>query len=654
MKRLLWTLALVSAGLSAAADSLDVGEQEWIDGHSLVVLQNDLLVVTVAPAFGGRVVSMVYRPTNTEIFSQEALEKLPDVDAAVAEAREIMSRLATPEPRVSWSIGGDVAFSGTPVWDFLSVKGPQLWGWLECLADRRYGGYQGNEHHSAIWSHRIIRSAGEVGVEVKYTTQLPPAPLEVVKRYTLAPRESKLRTRHTITNVGEKEQRFEYYPHGCFTPGGAFEGNDRLAVPIKSADGTVSARVVPTWQERGGCVLFHAAAPWVAYVDSAARELIVHYFGYESPVGWSWNGRTQCSLEPLNLLTLAPGASSAWEGYLGVTQGFTSITGVAGDVAADIEAADKGDTIEVVVTVASFDHARPFQGAFTLAGEREGLPSQSIEIAFGPEAISTRETLVIEKARLPEGRYNACLSRGEQVIAERAIDIPLVDRDPRAADGRKVVWIMGPHVFLPEHLKNLYGIETVELGTTFLLTDDLLDPEKTKAVVFADRGPRTLKAHQCERLLDYVRAGGRLVILPRGSASFEGANVAPEPKHLTAFFDALGVGPALSERINPNRLERGSFRVRSESVVDHALTRGLDWDSLELAGLWRYRLGDDAQVLARLDTGDPLVVVRPLGKGEVVLFCAPTGIVTLGWGGFGAGFDEFLRRCLDEKFDATR
>ncbi len=49
--------------------------------------------------------------------------------------------------------------------------------------------------------------------------------------------------------------------------------------------------------------------------------------------------------------------------------------------------------------------------------------------------------------------------------------------------------------------------------------------------------------------------------------------------------------------------------------------------------------------------GHPLVVVSPLGKGEVVLFCAPMGIVTLGWGGFGAGFDEFLRRCLDEPFD---
>ena len=632
-----------------ASGEVTVEERDWIGGQKLVVMRNDHLEAVVAPACGGRLVSLVHLGTGTENLHQVELAELPEVEGPVKEALELMPRLVKPDYPDHWTLGGDVVFDGTPTWDFLAIKADDLWGWLECYVDRGYGGWQGNEHHKAVWDCTVEATDEEVSVEGRYTTKLPPAPLLIRRRYALREGERCVRVSHTITNVGGEKMPVEYYPHVCVTPGGTFDAADRFAVPIKGEEGVVGARLMPTFQEPGGCTKMVPAGPWVAYVDTAKKLLIVHSVGYQPSAGWNWNGRTMCSLESVFTIMLSPGESHSWEGYMGIAEGFGSISNVKGDVAVDIEAADRGEAIEIRVTAASFGTGGDVEGTLTLAGTERSLPRRSMDVALPGQTTGRTATMVVEKRGLTEGRYIARLEAGGEVLAAKVIDIPLVEAFPGTTEKRPILWLAPAYAPTPSYLKALCGFESRLLRSTFLLTPELLDVEKIAALAVTDTNLSALKAGQCAKIIEYVRSGGRFLVLPVGYASLEESVLIPPAQHIGDFYEALGVGPARGSRRNPNHLARRNFRVKAGSVVEHPLTRGLDWTTLESTGVWRYALGKGVKVLARLDTGDPLLVVNNVGKGEVIVYAGPLDIYSLGWGQFGEEMDVFLRRCFEEE-----
>lgn len=647
MKKWFSGMVLVLGVSGVALGEVTLDERDWIEGHKLIVMRNAHLAAVVAPAYGGRLVSLKHLATGTENLNQAEPTKLPDVDGPVNAALALLPELVKPDYPERWTLGGDVVFSETSAWDFLAVGGSDLWGWLECYVDRGYGGYQGNEHYQAPWDCRTAATDEEVSVVGTYTTRLPPAPLSIRRRYALRKGESRVRVRHTITNVGGQEMPVEYYPHVCMTPGGSFDAADRFAVPIRWSDGVVSARVIPTFQKPGGCTIMLPAAPWVGYVDTAEELLIVQATGYDPIVGWSWNGWTMCSLEPVFTITLGPGESHSWEGYMGIAAGFTSVSSVTGDIAADIQAAALEDTIEIALTIASFAGRAEIAGTLTLGGTREGMPTHSMPVKLSARATARTLTLVVDRKDVAEGRYVARLAADGRTLAEKVIDIPLVEPFPRTTETRPVLWLARRYVPMPPYLEALCGMKSTVLGSTFLLQPDLLETDKIAALAVSDVNLATLKAAQCAKIIEYVRSGGRFVVLPVGAAALEGPVVIPPTAHILNFYEELGVGPALAGRRNPNTLVRGNFRVKPGSVTDHPLTRGLDWSTLESAGLWRYKLGKDARVLVRLDTGDPLVVVRTVGQGEVIVYAGPIDIHASGWEQFGEYMDRFLMRCFE-------
>ncbi|MFH0963524.1 MAG: hypothetical protein V2A58_05880 [Planctomycetota bacterium] len=647
--RLVFSLVFLLSVCGVCQAEVTVREEEWIGNQKLVIIENEHLRAAVAPAFGGRLLSLVHKASGTEIFKQQELTELPEVEGPVARALETIPRLVAPSYGEHWNLEGDIVLAGQPAWDFLSIKNFQLWGWLECFVDRGYGSFQGNEHHSAVWDYELFSSEGEAGVKMRYVTKLPPAPLGIMKSYALRGGESCVRARHEVVNLGERTLRFEYYSHGCFTPGGSFDEADRLGVPIRTTEGLVTPRIVPTFQDIGECVLFRPAASWFAFIDTAKEQLIVHRFSYECALGWTWQGRSMCSIEGVKLATLGKGETFAWDDALGVLQGFTRVTGVRDDLVSAIETVEKPEGVEVRVTVGSLAPRGQLAGELLLTPKKEGASALSFSINVPPGILAHSETIALRQDAADKGPYIARLRLRDETIAETILDTGRLAPPPATDDSRPVLWAAPPYVSLPAHLRVLYGLRNVVLPSTYALLPEMLDTEKARAVVFSDLGPGELKPRQCESILSYVSGGGRLLILPRGNSSFDPSNVLPRPQHLEEFFDSLGVGPAIGTRTNPNRVLRGYFRADGSSVAEHPLTKGLDWTKLEIPGFWRYSLGKDARVLVRLDTGDPLLVIRPLGKGEVILFCGAIDIISMGWSQVGEEMDEFLRRCLFEK-----
>jgi len=320
--------------------------------------------------------------------------------------------------------------------------------------------------------------------------------------------------------------------------------------------------------------------PWVAYVDTAKKLLIVHSVGYQSIAGWNWNGRTMCSLEPVFTIELSAGESHSWEGYMGIAEGFGSISNVTGDVAVDIEAADRGEAIEIRVTAASFGTGEDVEGTLTLARTDKGRAKLSMDVALPAQATGRLATMVVKKRGLTEGGHLARLEAGGEVLATKVIDIPFVAGLERTTEKRPILWLAPASALTPAYVKALCGFESTLLRSTFLLRPALLDVEKIAALAVTDTNLSALKAG---------------------------------------------------------------------SVVEHPLTQGLDWTTLENDGFWRYALGKGAKALARLDTGDPLLIVNKVGEGEVIVYAGPIDIPSLGWGQFGEEMDVFLRRCFEEE-----
>gem|GEM_PF-6882147 len=642
-----YAMVLLVLGVSARAPAeVTVKEQDWIEGRKLIVMRNEHLQAVVAPACGGRLVSLKHLETDTENLHQVELTTLPEIDEPVAAALALVPTLVKPDYPEHWTLTGDMVFSQTPTWDFLAVGATDLWGWLECYVDRGYGGRQGNEHYLAPWDCRTTATADEVSVEGAYVTRLPPAPLLIRRRYALRKGESRVCVRHTITNVGAREINVEYFPHICMTPGGSFDAADRFAVPIRRAGGAVDARLMPTFQNPGGCAKMLPAAPWVAYVDTAKQILIVHALGYQPLVGWAWDGKTMCSLESVLTVELAPGESRSWEGYMGIATGFTSVSTVTGDMAVDIGAENHGETLDISLAIAAFVETTESSGTLTLSRARALKPMRSIPVNISAQATAQKARMKVAKRDLGDGQYVARFIAGDRVLAEKQIDIPLAAAGHDTTETRPVLWLAPAYVPMPAYLQALCGLQSTVLASTYRLQPELLDTAKIAALAVSDVNLAALKAAQCRKIIEYLRAGGRLVVLPVGYPALEAPMVIPPPPHIPAFYRELGVGPVLGGRRNPNMLRRGTFRVKPGSVVDHPLTSGLDWFGLENAGLWRFQLGKGARVLARFDTGDPLVVENNLGKGKVIVYAAPIDLYASGWSQFGEDMDAFLMRCL--------
>jgi uncharacterized membrane protein len=155
-------------------------------------------------------------------------------------------------------------------------------------------------------------------------------------------------------------------------------------------------------------------------------------------------------------------------------------------------------------------------------------------------------------------------------------------------------------------------------------------------VIFIDdvaNGYRTFPRGMGTRIREFVRRGGGL-IMAGGHESYSG-----EPAYDT-FHGGYRSTP-IAEAL-PVEIEEGDDRVRKKVKVGkidthHPIASGLDWPTIPpVHGYNRVKARPQSQVLARLEGGDPFLVVWNFGKGRAV------AVTTRSAGGWGEEFKKWV------------
>lgn len=146
-------------------------------------------------------------------------------------------------------------------------------------------------------------------------------------------------------------------------------------------------------------------------------------------------------------------------------------------------------------------------------------------------------------------------------------------------------------------------------------------------VVLSDIGANSLLLHpdtwvhgrstpnRLRLLADWVRDGGGLM-MAGGYLSFQGIEA-------KAAYRGTPVDDVLPSRIEPwdDRVETPEGVAAKVADTGHPITADLDTDWPHLLGYNRFRVKDDAVVLAHID-GDPLLAVRADGRGQTLAWAS--------------------------------
>lgn len=181
------------------------------------------------------------------------------------------------------------------------------------------------------------------------------------------------------------------------------------------------------------------------------------------------------------------------------------------------------------------------------------------------------------------------------------------------------------------------SLEALDAYDVVLLSDIGSNSLLLPPAVFAQGRPRP---NRLKLLREWVEKGGGLM-MAGGYLSFQGFQA-----------KANYAGTAL-EDVLPVMISRFDDRVEAPEGVNgaltgtaHAVTRGLDADWPILLGYQQLAARDDATVLAEVE-GDPLLVVREVGRGRTLAFAsdisphwAPTEFME--WSGYPTLFDNAM------------
>ena len=634
----------------AATAEVTVGEADWIGGTKLVVLENEHLRAEIAPAYGGRLFQLTHKPAGVTVLHKTDLDQLPDLDKLVAQAEAAM-REYRPQPAVErWALSGSV-YGGHPDNRWLSGGWDTLCGWLECMIDRPLGPDKGNEQYLARWDHQVRSVEGGREVVLTYVTRLPPAPLKITKSFRLMPGESRLRIRHVVTNGGDKPIPFEYFSHCNFTPGGEFDDRDRFVVPVRGPGDVLTAQLRPNQRIANQCFSFRPADRWVGYLDGAGGGALVHRFGFDAGIAWTWEGKDHCSLEPVRLDSLAPGEETSWEQSLNLARDMPTLTGVRGDwaigIGPDQAEFPVGEAVELAISVVSF---------------APGPEKATVELSITPvgdvhPAIAKK--LTFSGLRCGRGATRTWRVPADQVPANCVVTAAAGDciarkvvRVGRSAkprrDNRPILFLGSANSQIITVPKAYLKMNVRRVANLDCLRAELLDPQQFRALVVFDVGNLlAVDEQQAREIADYVRAGGRLVLGCESTSNWSVDSRIPPSGGYRILRKLVPIEPDDGLPISPNYRVRDNFRVDASSVADHPLTRGLPWKELEIGKYYRHEVREGASVLVRLDTGDPLLVAAAVGRGNVVMFTGGLEFTARRWAQFGKEADELLRRMID-------
>lgn len=152
-----------------------------IHGHALVILENDLLSLTVAAGKGADIVSFVHRPTGTEFMWRSPAG---------------LDVLLQPAAEIRYAGGWIEAFPNA--WSGCTHLGRELTG---------YG-----DVWQLPWDYRVVRE-DRSALQVEFSVQSRELPLFLKKNLTLAAGSSSVRIDETVIHTGDEPVRFTWGHH---------------------------------------------------------------------------------------------------------------------------------------------------------------------------------------------------------------------------------------------------------------------------------------------------------------------------------------------------------------------------------------------------------------------------------------------------------